>query len=69
MPSAFDQLRENLEKLDPTDLTASAECRQQAQEVLATPSIDLPTRQAIADQLNSANRNLALETATGEDSY
>lgn len=59
----------NLEKIDQVDLVTSALYREQAQEVLATPSIELRLREAIADRLNRANQELALSTVGTEDSY
>lgn len=59
----------NLQKIDQVDPVTSAIYREQAQEVLATPSIALPVRSAIADQLNRANLDLALHTVGSEDSY
>ncbi|HAG81578.1 MAG TPA: hypothetical protein DD379_01995 [Cyanobacteria bacterium UBA11162] len=59
----------NLALIDQVDLVTSALYRQQAQEVLATPSIELHLRKAIADRLNRANQVLALETVGTEDSY
>ncbi|MFE4107895.1 hypothetical protein [Almyronema epifaneia] len=60
---------ENLKQLDIVDTVKSALYRQQAQEILADPSISLNWRQAIAERLNQANHQLTLLTVTGEDSY
>ncbi|HBB31156.1 MAG TPA: hypothetical protein DDZ80_01935 [Cyanobacteria bacterium UBA8803] len=59
----------NLQKIDQVDPLTSAVYREQAQEVLATPSIELRLRRAIADLLNRANQELAMKTVTSEDSY
>jgi hypothetical protein len=64
-----DQLPERLQELDRASTEAGAEIRQQAQEVLAEPSVDLPLREAIADRLGEANQLLTLKTATKDDSY
>ena len=60
---------ENLARLDQTNTAESADFRQQAQEILATPTISLQWRQAIADRLNQANNLLAMATITDDDSY
>lgn len=59
----------NLEKIDQVDLVTGAVYREQAQEVLATPSIALNLRRAIAERLNQANQQLAMQTVGSEDSY
>ena len=58
---------ENLTLLDDDNALSSATYREQAWEVLADPSVSLSWRQAIADRLNRANRNLALLTVGPED--
>ena len=59
----------NLAKIDRVDLVTGAMYRQEAQEVLATPSIQLKLRAAIANRLNRANQVLAMATVGSEDSY
>jgi hypothetical protein len=58
-----------LEIMDEFDLATSALYRQMAQEVLASPEIDLSIRQAIAERLNLANQTLARKSLESEDSY
>lgn len=60
---------DNLQNLDRVDKVTSAIYREQAQEILATPTIELATRIAIAEKLQSANRLLAMQTIENEDSY
>jgi hypothetical protein len=59
----------NLQKLDGADKVTSAIYREQAQEILATPTVELATRIAIAEKLQSANRLLAMQAIENEDSY
>ncbi|MBE9125884.1 MULTISPECIES: hypothetical protein [unclassified Coleofasciculus] len=59
----------NLKKIDRVDLVTSALYREQAQDILATPSIELKLRTAIAELLNHVNQELALQTVGSEDSY
>lgn len=59
---------DNLQNLDRVDKVTSAIYREQAQEILATPTIEIATRIAIAEKLQSANRLLAMQ-AIEEDSY
>jgi hypothetical protein len=68
-PIPIEQLPAQLQELDRISPEEGAEIRQQAQEVLAEPSIDLPVREAIADSLGEANQLLTLKTATKDDSY
>ncbi|MEG3435758.1 hypothetical protein V0288_01380 [Pannus brasiliensis CCIBt3594] len=65
----IERLPERLQELDRASPETGAEIRQQAQEVLAEPTIDLPLREAIADSLGEANQLLTLKTATKDDSY
>ena len=60
---------DHLKKIDEVDPVTGALYRQEAQDVLATPKIALKIRQAIAELLNQANRQLAMKTAGSEDSY
>jgi hypothetical protein len=69
MTISADTVFSNLQKIDQVDPVTSAIYREQAQEVLATPSITLKLRSAIADRLNRANNDLALHTVGSEDSY
>jgi hypothetical protein len=59
----------NLRLLDRVDIATSAFYRQLAQEVLADSEVSLVWRQAIANRLNRANRDLALLTVGSEESY
>jgi hypothetical protein len=69
MTISADRVFSNLQNIDRVDPVTSAIYREQAQEVLATPSITLKLRAAIADRLNRANNDLALHTVGSEDSY
>ncbi len=69
MTISADTVFSNLQNIDQVDPVTSAIYREQAQEVLATPSITLKLRAAIADRLNRANNDLALHTVGSEDSY
>ncbi|MGB3137800.1 MAG: hypothetical protein WBG38_13485 [Nodosilinea sp.] len=60
---------EHLKQLEKVDAVQSAEYREEAQEVLADDTVSLKLRGEIADRLNQANHDLALHTATSEDSY
>jgi hypothetical protein len=60
---------DNLQQLEQVDGVKSATYRQMAQEILADLSVSLRWREAIADRLNSANRQLGLQTASDNDSY
>jgi hypothetical protein len=59
----------HLQHIDEVDAVQGATYREEAQEVLADDHVSLKWRQAIADRLNQANHDLALHTATSEDSY
>jgi hypothetical protein len=59
----------NLRLLDRVDIVTSAMYRQQAQEVLADPDISQTWRQAIANRLYQANRQLEMMATGSEDSY
>ncbi|MEL6471283.1 MAG: hypothetical protein AAFP20_18795 [Cyanobacteria bacterium J06614_10] len=63
------KLYDDLARIDQMDLAASAQCREQAQQVLANPKISLNWRDAIAERLHEANHTLAIKTVTGDDSY
>ena len=63
------KLYEDLANTDQMDMTRSAECREQAQQVLANPKISLNGRDAIAERLHEANHTLAIKNVTGDDSY
>ncbi|MBW4467960.1 MAG: hypothetical protein KME07_21250 [Pegethrix bostrychoides GSE-TBD4-15B] len=59
----------NLDQLDQTDVAASAEMRQQVQDLLADGEVSLDLRQEIAERLSQANSLLSRRTVTGGDSY
>jgi hypothetical protein len=63
------QVYSHLDQLDQVDVSTSARYREEAQEVLGDPSINLSLREAIADRLNTANHLLTLQTVKGDDSY
>ena len=63
------KLYEDLATIGQMDISAGAQCRQKAQEVLANPKISLNWRDAIAERLHEANHTLAIKTVTGDDSY
>ena len=63
------KLYEDLANIAQMDLTTGARCREQAQQVLANPSISLNWRDAIAERLHEANHALANKTVTDGDSY
>lgn len=63
------KLYEDLANIDQMSLAQSAECREQAQQVLANPNISLNWRDAIAERLHEANHTLAIKTVTSDDSY
>lgn len=63
------KLYEDLAGIGAMDLDAGAQCRQQAQQVLANPGISLNWRDAIAERLHEANHSLGIKTVTGDDSY
>lgn len=60
---------DNLNLLEQVDRVSSARYREMAQEVLADPEVSLQWREAIAERLNQANRQLGLQTAGDNDSY
>jgi hypothetical protein len=60
---------DNLQQIDKVDKVKSATYRQMAQEILADLSVSLKWREAIAERLNSANRQLGLQMANENDSY
>ncbi len=63
------KLYEDLAGIGSMDVAKGAECREQAQQVLANPKISLNWRDAIAERLHEANHILAIKTVTGDDSY
>jgi hypothetical protein len=69
METSIDSIYEDLDKIDRVDPVTGAIYRQRAQEVLATPSIALKIRKAIAERLAQVNQLLSLKTVSGEDSY
>ncbi len=58
-----------LHDLDLDDLPRSAECREQAQALIADPSLSLPWRQAISRRLQEINHLLELRVSTENGSY
>jgi hypothetical protein len=58
-----------LENLDQVDPVQGAACREEAQELLADPSVTLKVRTAIADSLMQANQALSVKNVVSEDSY
>lgn len=69
MPESIAKVCTNLEIIDQVDLITGATYRQEAQEILATPSIDLSDRTAVADCLVKANQSLSTKTVFKDDSY
>ncbi len=63
------KLYEDLANIDMMNTLEGAQCREQAQQVLANPKISLNWRDAIAERLHEANHTLAIKTVTGDDSY
>ncbi len=63
------KLYEDLATIGSMDIEQGAQCRQQAQQVLANPKISLNWRDAIAERLHEANHSLGIKTVTGDDSY
>jgi hypothetical protein len=63
------KLYEDLANIDMMSTLEGAQCREQAQQVLANPKISLNWRDAIAERLHEANHTLAIKTVTGDDSY
>ncbi|MGF1602564.1 MAG: hypothetical protein ACFCU8_11185 [Thermosynechococcaceae cyanobacterium] len=60
---------DNLQQLEQVDRVKSATYRQMAQEILADLSVSPKWREAIAERLNAANRQLGLQMANENDSY
>ncbi len=69
MSSAIEPLMKKLENLDNGNLVESAKYREEAQNILANPTIALKIRMAIADLLIQANQQLMLKTVVGDESY
>ncbi|WP_013323121.1 hypothetical protein [Gloeothece verrucosa] len=71
MPSAssVEQVYADLDKIEQVDSVTGAVYRERAQDILATPSIALQLRKAIADRLCQINQLLMFKTVDGEDSY
>ncbi|MEB3160535.1 MAG: hypothetical protein VKL20_03640 [Synechocystis sp.] len=65
----IDTLCHALETLDQAEMVEGAEYRQQAQDLLASPSVALRIKTAIADLLMQANQRFVLKTVKGEESY
>ncbi|MGD1853182.1 MAG: hypothetical protein ACFB2W_02935 [Leptolyngbyaceae cyanobacterium] len=60
---------ESLNDLEKVDVVTSARYRQQAQAILADPSVSETLRQNIAERLQQANHLLALKSVEGDESY
>ncbi len=65
----FETIYKELDKIEQSDALTSAISREKAQDILATPTIALKIRKAVADYLYQINQQLTLKTVTGEDSY
>ena len=65
----IDTLCQALETLDQAETVQVADYRQQAQDILASPSVALRIKTAIADLLMQANQRFVLKTVRGEESY
>ena len=65
----IDNLCHALETLDQAETVEGAEYRQQAQDILASPSVALRIKTAIADLLMQANQRFVLKNVKGEESY
>jgi 2-iminoacetate synthase ThiH len=63
------KLYEDLANIGAMGMAEGAQCREQAQQVLANPKISLNWRDAIAERLHEANHTLGIKTVTGDDSY
>lgn len=68
-PKVVNEICTNLEKIDQVDVETGATYRREAQEILATPTVALPERTAVADSLRIANQSLASKTVQKDDSY
>ncbi|MEB3355930.1 MAG: hypothetical protein VKK04_04335 [Synechococcales bacterium] len=60
---------EHVNELESVDITTGAAYRQEAQDVLADPAVNLTVREAIAERLNQANHVLEMQTVVSDDSY
>jgi hypothetical protein len=69
MPVSPDTPPLDPEKINPVNPVTSASYREHAQEILATPTIALKLRKAIADLLSQANQKLTIKNTEGDDSY
>ena len=65
----IDTLCQALETLYQAETVQGADYRQQAQDILASPSVALRIKTAIADLLMQANQRFVLKTVRGEESY
>lgn len=63
------KLYDDLATIGSMDILLGAQCREQAQQVLANPKISLNWRDAIAERLHEANHTLGIHTVTEGDSY
>ncbi len=69
MTTSLDNIELELNQIDQGDPVLSAIYREKAQEILATPTIALQVRKAIAERLSQINQLLTLKTSGAEDSY
>jgi hypothetical protein len=67
--SQTNDLKPDLKDLDSDDPVTRAECREQAQEIIASTEIELKDREAIADRLLEANQELTAKNVVQGDSY
>ncbi len=63
------EIAQLLQKIEKGDVLSSAAARQKASDILATRSIDLKIRQALADKLNKLNLRLTLKKVVSDESY
>ncbi len=71
-------MTENLQKNDPNaefrdldsaDPVKRAVCREKAQDIIASPEINLEERAAVTDRLLEANQTLTFKNVTKDESY
>ncbi|MBR8830166.1 MAG: hypothetical protein N5P05_002824 [Chroococcopsis gigantea SAG 12.99] len=59
----------HLEQIEQVDPVTGAVYREQAQDIIATTTVDLEDRKTVAECLSDANQILTLKTVGKEDSY
>jgi hypothetical protein len=59
----------NLARITEVDVETGAVYRQQAQEILADPTVQLPVKQWMADRLISVNHDLEMQVVGPDESY